>query len=250
MTHNTSVHDVMESESGPACDTTQIAGQSFPSPSNKCAVDSILRASQSNPSQSGTPFFRAFTILMSAFGDHVQHPLKDETIIEIMKLSDSFLREDARSFLESFRLGWSQNGLWDRPPLTNPTSGEAAIEKLFNSSCCAEVLEQDSVLDPFRLRIARILLYHYYKQLCISSLSNPDLLSRRSRGRDTASIVMDKILEDIYHSEKDRIDSRTWKRRRASLHKHKQIGKRWCMVATHLGLGILIACHPSFEAQM
>ncbi|KAF2680213.1 hypothetical protein K458DRAFT_239487, partial [Lentithecium fluviatile CBS 122367] len=64
---------------------------------------------------------------------------------------------------------------------------------------------------------ARIVFYHYYEQLCIGSRSNPDFLSRRSRGRDTASVATDKILEDMYSSKKDRVNSRTWKRRQDSL---------------------------------
>jgi hypothetical protein len=188
--------------------------------------------------------------LTSTYGDHTENPVKSDTIIEIIRLGDTFLREDVGSFIETFCLGWSQKGVWDRPLLTNPTSDGTIIEKLFNSFRCAEVLEQGSALDPLRLRIARIVFYHYYEQLCTSSRSNPDFLSRRSRGRDTASIATDKILEDMYGFTKDEVDSRTWKRRRDSLQKHKKIGKRWCMLATHLGLGILMACHPSLETRM
>ncbi|KAH8708406.1 hypothetical protein GQ44DRAFT_557649, partial [Phaeosphaeriaceae sp. PMI808] len=111
-------------------------------------------------------------------------------------------------------LAWSQNGVWDRPPLMDPTRGGTIIEKLFNGFCCAEILEQSSAIDPVRLRVARVVLYHYYKQLCVDARSDPNLLSRRSRGRDTASVATDKILEDMYSSRKDQVDSRTWKRRR------------------------------------
>ncbi|KAH8695746.1 hypothetical protein GQ44DRAFT_634738, partial [Phaeosphaeriaceae sp. PMI808] len=173
-----------------------------------------------------------------------------DTIIEIIKLGDAFIRDDVESFIESFRLAWSQNGVWDRPPLMDPTRGGTIIEKLFNGFCCAEILEQSSAVDPVRLRVARVVLHHYYKQLCVDARSDPNLLSRRSRGRDTASVATDKILEDMYGSRKDQVDSRTWKRRRDSLQKHKKIGKRWCMLADHLGLGILLACHPSLGTHV
>ncbi|KAH8726726.1 hypothetical protein GQ44DRAFT_705432 [Phaeosphaeriaceae sp. PMI808] len=110
---------------------------SFPSTSNQCALTALSQVSQSTLPQSGTPltsrapqsnFPRAFRILTSTYGDHAQEPLTAETIIEIIKLGDIFIRDDVESFIESFRLAWSQNGVWDRPPLIDPTRGGTIIE--------------------------------------------------------------------------------------------------------------------------
>ncbi|OAL49342.1 hypothetical protein IQ07DRAFT_600370 [Pyrenochaeta sp. DS3sAY3a] len=199
-----------------------------PSGSNQCAMNSLPQVSQSTPkpraSQSNFP--TAFRVLTSRYGDHAEGPLPPHTIIEIIKLGDTFIRDDLAVFIESFRLAWNQNGVWSRSPLINPTHGDTTIEKLFNGLRCAEILEQSSAVDPVRLRVARVVLYHYYEQLCVDGRSDPILLSRRSRGRDTASVVTDKILEDMYSSRIDQVDSRTWKRRRDSLQKHKKIGVR------------------------
>ncbi|KAF2193605.1 hypothetical protein K469DRAFT_550888, partial [Zopfia rhizophila CBS 207.26] len=173
-----------------------------------------------------------------------------EDYFPIIRLGDSFLRVDIVSFLEHFRLGWSQNGFWYRLPLSNPTPDGTTTERLFKSFHCAELLEQGSSVDPVRLRIARIILYHYYEQLCVDSRSNPTILGRRSRGRDTASVATDRILESMYNSSKDQTNPRIWKQRRDSLQKHKKIGKRWSMLAAYLGIGILLACNSGLESQM
>lgn len=195
-------------------------------------------------------YVRAFTILNSKYSDHPEHPLKPDTIIEIIKLGNSFLRVDVVSFIEYFCLGWSQNGLWYRPPLTNPTCDGTIAEKLFRGFHCAEILEQGSTVDLVRLRIARIFLYHYFEQLCVDSRTNPNMLNRRSRGRDTASVVTDQILEELYSSQKEQAGPRIQKQRRDRLQKHKKIGKRWSVLASRLGIGILLVCSPGLETQM
>ncbi|KAF2804415.1 uncharacterized protein BDZ99DRAFT_362809, partial [Mytilinidion resinicola] len=86
---------------------------------------------------------------------------------------------------------------WDRPSLTNPTQDGTITERLFKGFHYAEILEKGSVVDPVRLRVARIVLYHYYEQLCIDLRNNSNMLSQRSRGRNTASIATDKILEEM-----------------------------------------------------
>jgi hypothetical protein len=40
------------------------------------------------------------------------------------------------------------------------------------------------------------------------------------------------------------------KRRRESLKTHKQIGKRWSLLASHLRIGILLTCDPSLATYM
>ena len=201
-----------------AADTASgIAANMSPSHTQDSASESMPRASkpippQDDPSASVYPqthFVRSFTMLTSIYSDRANRFLKADTIVEIIRLIDAFLREDAETYIDAFRLGCSQNGFWDRPVLTNPTRGHTTIEKLFNGVCCAELLEQSSTVHPVRLRVARIILYHHYEQLCIDSRTNRYLLSRRSRSRDRASIATDKILEDMYDMQREQVDLRT-----------------------------------------
>ena len=197
----------------------------------------------------GSHFGIAFAILTSIYGDSSEYAFNSTVLIDIIKLGDSFLRVDSKDFIESFRLG-SRDGLWGRPLLTNPTLDSTITERLFISLQCAEILEQGSAVDPVRMRVARVILYHYYEQLCITSQSNPSLLSQRSRGRDTASVVIDKILGEMYSSQTKQASLQKQRQRRESLHRHKKIGRRWCILAAHLGLGVLLVCHPNIETQM
>jgi hypothetical protein len=249
------MRDQVAEDAIPTVSTT--TSPSFSSPRNQYALTSPLV--QTTPPQSSIPltyrcpqshFTRGFDTLTSMYGNRAQEALTAETIIEIIQLGNFFLRDDLESFTESFRLASGQNSIWDRPSLMNPTEGGTLIERLFNGFRCAQILEQSSTVDPVRLRIARIVLYHYYEQLYVDAQSDSDLLSRRSRGRSTSSVVTDKILEDMYGLRQEQFDSQTWTRRRASLQKHKKLGKRWCMVVDHLGFGILLTCHPSLATQM
>jgi hypothetical protein len=172
-----------------------------------------------------------------------------KNIQEIIKLGDSFLREDAVSFIESFRHGWGREGLWYRPPLSNPTTGSSIVERMLKSLRCAETVEHDSIVDPVRLRMARIFLYQYFEQKRIdvkdSNLPNP-----LSQGKDISSVVLDVILEDMYGSHDEQVGLRVRDQRRESLKYHKKLGKRWSILAAHLGIGIIITCSRSLEIHM
>jgi hypothetical protein len=195
--------------------------------------------------------YRVHGILTSIYGDKTRHRLARESIDEIIRLGDSFLRVDIRTHLESLRHAWPAEGLWNRQSLSKPAHDQTRVERLFNGVCCADVLERDSVVDPVRLRMARIILYHHHEQLCVDLPNNKRLRGQLSCGRDRASIATDMIVKALYNLEhKDRVDERMLVRYRGRLHKHKRIGKRWCMLAKHLGLGVLFVCHRDIEIQM
>ena len=196
-------------------------------------------------------FCRVRATLTSIYGDTTQHGLTPEGIEQIIRLGDSFLRVDIRSFLESFRHAWPADGLWNRQPLSNPTYGQTRIEKLFNGVRCADVLERDLAVDPLRLRMARIILYHRFEQLCVDLQSNKNLQGQLSSGRDRKSVATDLIVKALYNLErKVQVDENTLNSYRGRVHKHKRIGKRWCMLASHLGLGVLLVCHRDIEIHM
>jgi hypothetical protein len=134
--------------------------------------------------------------LDSLYGGSSSRGLKN--IEEIIKLGDSFLREDAVSFIESLRHRWGREGLWYRAPLSNPTTGSSVVERMLKSLCCAETIEHDSAADPVRLRMARIFLYHYFEQKRIDIQKDKNLSNLLSQGKRISSVVLDVVLEDMY----------------------------------------------------
>ncbi|KAF1974403.1 hypothetical protein BU23DRAFT_414183, partial [Bimuria novae-zelandiae CBS 107.79] len=91
---------------------------------------------------------------------------------------------------------------WYRSPLSNPTTGRSVTKRMLMSLRCAETVEHDSAMDPVRLRIARIFLYHYFEQKRLSIDKNLNLVNRLSQGKDRASVALDIILEDMYGHDK------------------------------------------------
>ncbi|KAF2174783.1 hypothetical protein K469DRAFT_458180, partial [Zopfia rhizophila CBS 207.26] len=91
-----------------------------------------------------------------------------------------------------------EEGLWYRPPLSNPTTGSSIVERMLKSLRCAETVEHDSAVDPVRLRMARIFLYHYFEEKRINVQKDPNLPNLLSQGKDISSVVLDVILEDMY----------------------------------------------------
>lgn len=71
------------------------------------------------------------------------------------------------------------------------------------------------------------------------------MLHQRSRGKDVPSIAMDLTLDGMYGPDRDSVSQLVSERRRESLKTHKQMGKRWCLLASHLSIGILLTCDPS-----
>ncbi|KAF2184592.1 hypothetical protein K469DRAFT_579464, partial [Zopfia rhizophila CBS 207.26] len=123
-------------------------------------------------------------------------------------------------------------------------------EKLLSGFRCAEVLELSLAADPVRLRIARIWLYHYFEQRRIDLHTDPSTLGKLSSGKTIASVVTDEVLNELHSTHDKRFRPQSRKQRRKSLQRHKKLGKRWLILATHLGLGILITCSTRLEVQM
>jgi hypothetical protein len=99
--------------------------------------------------------------------------------------------------------------------------------------------------------MARIIFYQHFEQPCIDLGSNEKLRGQLSPGRDRKSVATDVIVKDLYDlDQKVQVDGGTLKSYRGRVHKHKRIGKRWCMLASHLGLGVLLLCHRDIEIQM
>ncbi|KAF1949652.1 hypothetical protein CC80DRAFT_362301, partial [Byssothecium circinans] len=87
---------------------------------------------------------------------------------------------------------------WYRAPLDNPSTSSSVVERMLMSLRCAETIEHNYAVDLFRLRMARILLYHYLEQRCIDIQEDPKLPNLLSQGKMISSVVLDEVLEDMY----------------------------------------------------
>ncbi|KAI0568582.1 hypothetical protein Alg215_12106, partial [Pyrenophora tritici-repentis] len=113
-------------------------------------------------------------------------------------IGDKSFRKDAKEFIDLFCCRWSLENPWSRLSEENPTSKGSLTERILKSLYCAEKIEFESAIDPAKLRMARILLYHHYKQKCIDLSKDPRISSYLSQGTGIASVANDMILEEIY----------------------------------------------------
>jgi hypothetical protein len=195
-----------------------------------------------------THYHRSFDRLGSLYGGHSKNAVKN--INYIIQLGDSFLRTDAASFIETLCDRWDTEGLWYRPALSNPAGDVSVMKRLLRGFHCAEVLQHGSIVDAFRLRISRVLLYQYYIELFAELQTSPSLSDQRSSGKRTASVATDKILDELYNAHSEQFKLRTRKQWQDSLRRHKKLGKRWSILATYFGLGIFLTCSSDLETKM
>jgi hypothetical protein len=172
-----------------------------------------------------------------------------EGLCYIIRIGDSFLREDAKDFITQFYLRWNLEDPWCRLPITNPTLKRPLTEKMLKSLYCAEAIEFDSIVDPVKLRIARMLLHHYFEQLC-NEFKKDQKSCNLSPGKGVASVAKDVVLETIYGCYEKTLTPEIRKKQENSYTWHKRIGKRWSYVASYLGVGITLTCSPNLEAHM
>ena len=176
--------------------------------------------------------------------------LSMEALSDIIQLSDYSFREDVVSFIESFCHSLDQHGLWYFPAPGNPVAEGPILKNLLKGFCCAEILTRSSIIDPVRLRLSRVLLYHYFERLRIDLKTDSSTLGQRSRGKGTATFAKNKVLDGLHSAHDERLRPQTRKEQWASLDRHKKIGKRWSIMATYLGLGVFLTCSPSLAAKM
>ncbi|KAJ6284195.1 hypothetical protein J3E71DRAFT_360367 [Bipolaris maydis] len=154
-----------------------------------------------------------------------------EEIQYVVEIGDSFLREDAKDFIDRFCRSWDAEDPWSRLPTRNPVTGMSLIEKIFKSLQCAETISADS-LKLIELR------------------NNSSLPTRLSSGKGLASIAKSVILEKIYGSQYKNLTAQAKQKRENSLKWHTRIGKRWLYVTSQLGVGIILTCSYILEIHM
>jgi hypothetical protein len=120
---------------------------------------------------------------------------------------------------------------------------------MLKSLNCAETLERDSVVDPVKLRMARVLLYYYFEQMCIE-LNRERSLCNLSSGLGIATVAKDAVLETMYGCRMEKLAPEIRKKCGNSFAWHTRIGKRWSYVASHVGIGILLTCSRNLEIHM
>jgi hypothetical protein len=174
------------------------------------------------------------------------HPEVQKHLASIIELGDYFLREDVGKFLRLFCRRWSQTDLGYRPVPSSFDGDGSRMQSLFRRYYHAETFRRCSGIDRLKYRFLRILLYHDFEELCINIQNN----SERYRGQKTASVATDKVFEGLGRAYGEDKLTRTEDQRRQSFQKHKAIGRRWSIMASHFGLGIFLTCSPELEAKM
>ncbi|EMD85649.1 hypothetical protein COCHEDRAFT_1118063, partial [Bipolaris maydis C5] len=109
------------------------------------------------------------------------------------------------------------NHPWSRLPTRNPVTGMSLTEKIFKSLQCAKTISANSLVEPIKLRMARVLLYHQYKQKLIELRNNSSSPTRLSSGKGLASIAKSVILEKIYRSQYKNLTAQAKQKRENSL---------------------------------
>jgi hypothetical protein len=105
------------------------------------------------------------------------------------------------------------------------------------------------VVDHVKLRMARLILHRYFEQLCVK-FKKDRRFCNLSQGKGVASAAKDVVLETIYGCHEDTLTPEIRKKQENSFKSNKKIGKRWSLVASHLGEGITLTCSPNLEAIM
>jgi hypothetical protein len=180
--------------------------------------------------------------------DHL-HPEVQNHIANIIWLGDHFLQEDVGKFLRLFCRRWSQTDLGYRPVPKDVAGEDSRIQSLFKRYYHAETFRRRSDIDRLKFRFLRILLYHDFEELCVNIQNNLERYRPLSRGQDAATVATDKFIEGLGKASGD-VLVRTEYQLRESFRKHKAIGRRWSIIASHFGLGILLTCSPELEAKM
>lgn len=168
----------------------------------------------------------------------------------IIRIGDSIFRDDAAAFVRLFCHEWSSTGLWYRRNIVPLIGACSKLDEAVHDFRRAEDLTHSSELERFRLRVARVLLYHSFERLCVDIQNELGTAETLLRGKGAASVAIDRLLFGFEESEGTKSSCQTSKQRRDKLQKHKSIGKKWSILATTFGLGIFLTCSLDFETQM
>ncbi|KAF1352903.1 hypothetical protein EJ07DRAFT_135433, partial [Lizonia empirigonia] len=145
---------------------------------------------------------------------------------------------------------WDVEDPWSRLPTGNPVTGTSLTEKMLKSLQCVEVISADSLVEPIKLRMARVLLYHQYEHELMLLKHDSSLRIHLSSGKGLASVAKSVILERIYGLQYKSLTAQARRKRENSLKWHTRIGKRWSYVTSYLGVGIVLTCSHLLETHV
>ena len=177
------------------------------------------------------------------------HPEIQKYIASVVWLGDHFLREDVGKFLRLFCYRWCQTDLGYRLVPNSFAGDDSRMQSLFTRYHHVETFRRCSGIDRLKYRFLRILLYHDFEELCINIQKNLERYRPLSCGQDTASVATDRFIHGLSKASGEN-NTRTERQLRESFRRHKKIGRRWSIVASHFGLSIFLTCSPELEAKM
>jgi hypothetical protein len=178
------------------------------------------------------------------------YPSVQKHISSIIELGDNFLREDVVTFLKSFCRRWSKTKTCNRPALRSVAGNNSRMKSLLSGYYHAEAFKCRSVVDRLKLRFLRILLYHDFEELCIEIQNDVTNYGLLPGGQNIASVATSKILDEFSRAYTWDGNTQISEQRRQSFRRHKLIGRRWSILASHLGLGIFLTCSSELETRL
>lgn len=193
-------------------------------------------------------FMQAFRLLEAHYCGPDSGALSYADIVEVIQIGDFFLLDNLTKFLSNLQRAHTDRSIW-RSDFVEPSMTGSLQERLFRSFNCASTLEERAAQDPLRLRMARVLLYLYFVQLC-KFVGGSFTRGEQAVGQGKTTTAIDTILEEIYGLGQLEHDDEVYKKRRRSFHKNKRIGKRWVTMINHLGCGVLLLCSDHTSTAM
>ncbi|ATY66448.1 hypothetical protein A9K55_000673 [Cordyceps militaris] len=162
----------------------------------------------------------------------------------------NYIREDAITLLTRNIPQWSKEGLWHEKFAPGgdllATPGEGGLAHVYSCICRFESRMGN---DAIRTRAAMVILQAKYDALIAQRLSEQPCIQGARRGRGYASVMVDRLLQSI-HPGWETANKEHKAELRAKFHERKRYGKRWSVLTTHLGYGILFLASSELAAAV
>lgn len=162
----------------------------------------------------------------------------------------NYIREDAIPLLTRNIPQWSKEGLWHEKFAPGgdllAAPGEGGLAHVYSCICRFESRMGN---DAIRTRAAMVILQAKYDALIAERLSEQPCIQGARRGRGYASVMVDRLLQSI-HPGWETANKEHKAELRAKFHERKRYGKRWSVLTTHLGYGILFLASSELAAAV
>lgn len=181
------------------------------------------------------------TAMANLFGTKTVFKLNHTQIHRAMSAGDGLLRDDLAEFLKGQLESWRKVSIWTQQNwelITRDLQPLDAVVQISRSvACIEERLEHDAI----RLRMSQVLLFHWYRHLVTHFQESNIQRGHGLDGRGTKSYAIDHLLEHTYDDWHD-VPADVKRKRRNAFHNQQRFGRRWLILASSLGFGVLIAC--------